>query len=158
MCIWNLEKRYWWTSLQGRNRDAGRENGLVDRVREERMGWTERVGLTYIHFVVFVQPLSRVHLYVTPWIAACQAFLSFTIFLSLLKLTFIELLMPSNHPVLCHPLLLLTSVFPSIRVFSSESAFHSRWPKCWSFSFSNSPSNEYSGWFPLGFTGLISFK
>ena len=77
-------------------------------------------------------------------------FLSFTISRSLLKLTSIELVMPSNHLILCHPLLLLPSIFPSITVFSNESLLHIRWPKCWSFSFSISPSNEYS-W-------LISFK
>ena len=81
----------------------------------------------------------------TPWTAACQVSPSFTISRSLLKLTSIESVMPSNHLVLCCPLLLLPSTFPSIRVFSSESAFCKRWPKCWSFSVSISPSNEYSG-------------
>ena len=81
----------------------------------------------------------------TPWTAAHQAPLSFTISQSLLKLMSIEFRMPSNHLTLCHPLLLLPSIFPSIRVFSSESAFHSRWPKYWSFIFSISTSNEYSG-------------
>ena len=75
---------------------------------------------------------------------------------SLLKLMSIEQVMPSNHLILCCPLLLLPSVFPSIRVFSSESALHIRWPNYWSFSFSISPSNEYSDCFPLGWTGLIS--
>ena len=92
--------------------------------------------------------LSRVQLFVTPWTAACQASLSLTIFQSLLKLISIESVMPSNHIVLYHPLLLLPSVFPSIRVFSNESGIRIRWPKYWSFSIS--PSNEYSG--------LISFK
>ena len=93
---------------------------------------------------------------VTPWTVALQAFLSFTISWSLLKLMSIESVMPSNHLILCHPLLLLPSIFPSIRVFSNESALHIRWPKYWSFSFSISPSNEYSGlvsfwidWFDL---------
>ena len=86
----------------------------------------------------------------TPWTAARQASLSFTISRSLLKLMPIESVMPTNHLILCHLLLLLPSVFPSIRVFSNESALHIRWPKYWSFSFSISPSNEYSG--------LISFK
>ena len=81
----------------------------------------------------------------TPWTAACQASLSFTISWSLLKLMAIELVMPSNHLILCHPLLLPPSIFPSIRVFSNESALCIRWPKYWSFSFSISPSNEYSG-------------
>ena len=106
--------------------------------------------------VVVVQLLSRVQLFVTPWTAARQASLSFTISCSLLKLLPIESVMPSNHPVLCHPLLLLPSIFPSIRVFSNESVLSIRWPKFWSFSFSISPSNEYSGlicfridWFDL---------
>ena len=80
-----------------------------------------------------------------PWTAACQASLSITNSQSLLKLMSIESVMPSNHLIVCHPLFLLTSIFPSIRVFSKESVFHIRWPKYWSFSFSISPSNEYSG-------------
>ena len=96
-----------------------------------------------------VQLLSRVQLFVTPWTAACQASLSITNSWSLLKLMSIESVMPSNHLILCHPLL-LPSIFPRIRVFSSESVLHIRWPKYWSFSFSISPSNEYSG--------LISFR
>ena len=89
-----------------------------------------------------VQSLSRVQLFVTPWTAAHQAFLSITNFWSLLKLMSIELVMPSNHLILCCPLL-LPSVFLSIRVFSNESVFCIRWPEYWSFSFSISPSNEY---------------
>ena len=81
----------------------------------------------------------------TPWTAAHQASLSFTIFWSLLKLMSIESVLPSHHLILCHPLLLLPSIFPSIRVLSSESVLRIRWPKYWSFSFSISPSNEYSG-------------
>ena len=80
----------------------------------------------------------------TPWTAACQASLSITNSQSLLKLMSIESVMPSNHPILCHPLLLLPSIFPSIRAFSNESVLHIRWPKYWNFSFSISPSNEYS--------------
>ena len=87
---------------------------------------------------------------VTPQTAACQASLSIINSQSLLKLMFIESVIPSNHLILCHPLLLLPSIFPSIRVFSKESVLHIRWPKGWSFSFSISPSNEYSG--------LISFR
>ena len=79
----------------------------------------------------------------TPWTAACQASLSFTISWSLLKFMSIESVMPPNHLMLCCPLLLLSSIFPSIRIFSSESVLHIRWPKYWSFSFSISPSNEY---------------
>ena len=85
-----------------------------------------------------------------PMTAAHQAFLSFTISLSLLKLMSTELMIPSNHLILCHPLLLLSSILPSIKVFSSELALRIRWPKYWSFSFSNRPTNEYSG--------LISFR
>ena len=96
-----------------------------------------------------VQLLGCVRLFVTPWTAACQGFLSFTISQSLLRFTSIELVMPSNHLV-CHPLLFLPSIFPSIRVFSSELALCIRWPKYWSFSFSINPSSEYSG--------LISFR
>ena len=102
--------------------------------------------------MVVVQLLSRVQLFATPWTTACQASLSFTISQSLLKLMSIESMMPSNHLILCLPLLLLPSVFPSIRIFSSESALHIRWPKYWSFSLSISPSNEYS-WLILDFPG-----
>ena len=91
-----------------------------------------------------VQSLSRVRLFVTPWTAACQASLSITNSRSLLKLTSIESVMPSNHLILCHPLLLPPSIFPRIRVLSNESVLRIRWPKYWSFSFSISPSNEYS--------------
>ena len=92
-----------------------------------------------------VQSLSCVQLFATPWTAARQASLSFTNSWSLLKLMSIELVMPSNHRILCHPLLLLPSVFPYIGVFSNESALCMRWPKYWSFSFSIGPSSEYSG-------------
>ena len=97
-----------------------------------------------------VQLLSHVWLFATPWTAAYQASLSITNSRSPPKPMCIELVMPSNHLILCHPLLLLPSIFPSIRVFSNESVLHIRWPKYWSFSFSISPSNEYSG--------LISFR
>ena len=96
-----------------------------------------------------VQLLSRVQLFKTPWIAGHQASLSITNCQSLLKLMSIKLVVPSNHLILCHPLLLLHSIFPSTRVFSNESALHIRWPNYWSFSFIISASNEYSG--------LISF-
>ena len=96
-----------------------------------------------------VQLLSRVRLFVTPWTAAHQASLSITNSRSLLKLMSLELVTPSNHLILCHPLLLLLSVFPSMKVFSSESVLPIRWPKYWSFSFNISPSNEYSG--PISF-------
>ena len=103
-----------------------------------------------------VQSLSQVWLFVNPWTAACQASLSITNSQSLPKLMSIESVMLSNHFILYRPLLLLPSIFPSFRVFSDESALHIRWPKYWSFSFSISPSNEYSGltsfridWFDL---------
>ena len=90
-----------------------------------------------------VQLLSHVRLFVTPWTTACQASLSITNFWSLPKLMSIELVMLSNHLILCHPLLLLPSIFPNNRVFSNESALCIRWPKHWSFSFNISPSNEH---------------
>ena len=98
---------------------------------------------------ISVQSLSRVQLFATPWTAAHQASLSITNSQSLLKLMPIESVMPSNHLTLCRPLL-PPSIFPSIRVFSNESAFCIRWPEYWSFSFNITPSNEYSG--------LISFR
>ena len=97
-----------------------------------------------------VQLLSLVRLLVTPWTAACQASLSITTFPSLLKLMSIKSVMPASHVILCHPLLLLPSTFPSIGVFFNESVLRIRWPKYWSFSFSINPSDEYSG--------LISFR
>ena len=103
-----------------------------------------------IIIVVVVQSLSRVRLFATPWTAAHQASLSITNSKSFLKFMSIKSVMPSNHLILCHLLLLLPSIFPSIRVFSNESVLPIRWPKYWSFSFSISPSNEYSG--------LISFR
>ena len=102
------------------------------------------------HHFSSVQSLSCALLFVTPWTATNQASLSITKSQSLLKLMSFESVMPSNHLILCHPLLLPPSIFPRIRVFSNESALHIRWPKYWSFSFNISPSNEYSG--------LISFK
>ena len=102
-----------------------------------------------IIFSESVQSLSHVRLFATPWTAACQASLSITNSQSLPKLMSIELAMPSNHLILCRPLLLLPSIFPSIRAFSSESVLRIRWPKYWSFSFSISPSNKYSGLIPF---------
>ena len=115
-------------------------NNIIDQVPRERQPQQA--------FAVVVQWLSRVRLFVTPWTATCQASQSFTISQSLLKLRSIESVMPSNHLILCRPLLLPPSIFPSI--FSNKSTLHIRWPKYWSFSFSISPSNEYSG--------LISFR
>ena len=99
-----------------------------------------------------VQSLSRVRLFATPWTAACLAFLSITHSQNLLKLMSIILVMPSNHLIYCCPLLLLPAIFPSIRVFSNDSAFCIMWPKYWSFSFNNSPSVNTQCWFPLGLT------
>ena len=93
-----------------------------------------------------------------PWTAACQASLSFTISQILLKLMSIELVMPSNHLALCYPLLLLPSLFPSIRIFSSESDRHIRWPKYWSSASASVLPMNFQGWFPLGLTGLISLQ
>ena len=97
-----------------------------------------------------VQSLSRVRLSVTPWTAACQASLSITNSRSSLKLLSIKLVMPSSYLILCHPLLLLPSIFPSLRVFSNKPVLCIRWPRDWSFSFSISPSNEHPG--------LVSFR
>ena len=99
----------------------------------------------YGTWISSVQLLSHVLLFVTPWTAACQASLSITNSQSLLKLLSIESVIPSNHLILCCPLILLPSIFPSIRVFSNESVLCIRWPKYWSFSFNISPSNEHSG-------------
>ena len=101
-------------------------------------------------YITSVQLLSGVRLFATAWIAACQASLSITNSQSLLKLMSIESVIPSSHLMLCHSLLLLPSIFPSIRVFSNESILRTRWPKYWSFSFNISPSSEHSG--------LISFR
>ena len=115
-------------------------------------------GISFLSCIQFssVQSLSRVQLFATTWTAAHQASLSIINSWSLLKLMSIELVMPSNHLILCRPLLLLPSIFPSIRVFSNESVLRIRWAKYWRFSFSISPSNEYSGlislqmdWFDL---------
>ena len=113
---------------------------------------TQTHGGLKLHSLEFssVQLLSHVWLFATPWTVVSQASLSINNSQSLCKLMSIESVMPSNHLILCHPLLLLPSIFPSIRVFSNESVLHIRWPKCWSFSFKISPSNEYSG--------LISFR
>ena len=103
-----------------------------------------------LNYFSSVQSLSHVQLFATPWTAAHQASLSITNFQSLPKLMSTESVIPSNHLILCRPLLLLSSIFPSIRVFSNESALHIRWPKYWSFSFNISPATEHPG--------LISFR
>ena len=117
-------------------------------------------NMTLTYIVVFVQSLSCVWFFAIPWTAACQASLSLPISWSLLKLMSAELVMPSNQLIFCHPILLLPSILPSIRVFPNELAVCIRWPVYWSFSFS--PSNEYSGLISLGnqfgLTGLISLQ
>ena len=121
----------------------------------QQNAWIETKGFSWTYELLncnisSVQSLSRVQLFATPWTTAHQASLSITNSQSLLKLMSIESVMPYNHLILCRPLLLLPSIFPSIRVFSNESALCIRWPKCWSFSFNISPSNEHPG--------LISFR
>ena len=119
------------------------EEGLAQKTSSE---WLfSRVKLYGIWWSSSVQSFSHVWLFVTPWTAARQASLSITNSRSLLKLMSIDSVMPSNYLILCRPLLLLPSIFPSIRVFSNESALLIKWPKYWSFSFSISPSNELSG-------------
>ena len=110
--------------------------------------WT--FGLLPLRSISSVQSLSCVQLFATPWTAARQASLSITNSQSLPRLLSIESVMPSNHLILCRPILLLPSIFPSVGVFSNESALHVRWPKYWSSSFNISPSNEHPG--------LISFR
>ena len=121
-------------------------------------GWVWPWNIAWLVFISSVQLLNWVRLFVTSWTAAHQASLSITNSRSLLKLMCIESVMPSNHVILCHPLLLLPSVFPTIRVFSNESVLRIRWPKYWSFSFSISPSNDRQDWFPLGWTRWISLQ
>ena len=137
-----------WTEMRSMLLDTGEKVILAIK-------W-QRPWLNCVYVPVFcgrfsaVHLLSRVRPFATPWTAAHQACLSITNSWSLPKLISIELVMPSNHLILCHPCLLLPSIFPSIRVFSNESVLCIRWPNYWSFSFSISPSNEYSG--------LISFR
>ena len=128
------------------------ENPMDSRwatVLRSAQSWTWLKQLS-THVLYSVQSLNHVQLFATQWTAACQASLSITNSWSLLRLMSIESVMPSKHLIPCRPLLLLPSIFPSIRVFSNESVLHIRWPKNWSFCFSISPSNEYSG--------LISFR
>ena len=116
------------------------------------------INISYHSVSVSVQSLSRVRLFATPWTAVHQGSLFIANSWSLLKLMSVESLMPSNHLILCCPLLLPPSAFPCIRVFSNESALCMRRPKYWSFSFSISPSNEHPGLSPLGWTGWISLQ
>ena len=114
------------------------------------VGMCERIYIFSLSLSVVVQSFSCIQLFVTPWTAAHQAPLLSTISWSLLKFMSFKSVMPSNELIFCHPLLLLPSILPSIRIFSNESVLHIRWPNYWSSSFSISPSNEYSG--------LISFR
>ena len=137
--------------------DRGASWATVHRVLKS---WTQlkwlsmhphiRINASVMDLWGSVQSLNHVQIFATPGTAARQASLSITISQSLLKLMSIKLVMPSNHFILCHPLILQPSIFPSIRVFTNESVLRIRWPKYWSFSFSISPCNEYSG--------LISFR
>ena len=127
----------------------------ISNFLEEIFGLSHSIVFLYFFALInakfsSLQSLILVRLFATPWTAAYQDSLSITNSWSLLKLMSIESMMPSNHLIVCHHLLLLPSIFPSIQVFSNESALHIRWPKYWSFSFSISPSSEYSG--------LISFR
>ena len=126
------------------------ENSEWRKVISDLIRNSEFCRLYWRQTISSVQLLSHVRLSAMPWTAACQTSLSSTNSQSLLKLMSVESVMPSNHLILCHPLLLLPSIFPSIRVFSNESVLQIRWPKYWSFSFIISHSNEYSG--------LISFR
>ena len=144
-CSVNTQKHIY---LVGQKIHSGLAKKFIHSCPKSSFGWK---------WIVFGQPnissvqsLSRVWLFVTPWTAAHQASLSITNSRSLLKLMSIELVMPSNHLILCRSLLLLPSIFPSIRVFSNESALRIRWPKYWSFSVNISPSNEH--------LGLISYR
>ena len=118
----------------------------------------ELSGTQHILDLSPVQSLSRVQFFAMPWTATYQVSLSITTFQSLLKLMSITSTMPSNHLILCHPLLLLPSIFTSIRVFTNESVLPSRWPKYQSFSFNISPSNEYSGLISFRMDGWISLQ
>ena len=138
-----------WSYLQNRNRIIDVANKLI--VTKEGKDWRIHFGIGTDNIQSSsIQSLGHVWLFATPWTAAYQASLPITNSQSLLKFMSNQLVMPSNHFILCHPLLLPPSMFPSIKVFSKESVLCIRWPKYWSFSFSISPSNEYSG--------LISFR
>ena len=143
----------WWTSAVGPLNSSPSDQIQGQRIRQNLK--TEKKDFS-LYAISSVQSLSRVWLFVTSCTAAHQASLSITNSQSLLKFMSIESVMPSNHLILCRPLLLLPSIFPSIRIFSNESIFHIRWPKYWSFSFS--PSNEYSGLISLRLTGWISLQ
>ena len=135
---------------------------LIKRIKRSHIHVTPKSYLTrlcpFISSVSSVQSLSCVRLFATAWIAACQASLSITNSWTLLKPMSIESVISSSHFILCHPLLLLPPIPPSIRVFSNESILHIRWPKSWNFSFSISPSNEHPGLISFRWTGCISLQ
>ena len=153
---------------QGRMMENDREGAVREKREYSESVWSlkavwetfqEGEDLLSVQFSS-VQSLSHIRLFVTPWIAACQGSLSITNSWSLLKIMSIELLMPSSHLILCRPLLLLSPVPPSIRVFSNESTLCMRWPKYWSFSFNISPSNEHPGliFFRMGWLDLLAVQ
>ena len=137
-------------SLKSCGVPVSKRGNLSAREGERSWNLIQRRVNNFKSMIVVVQSSSRVPLFTTLWATACQASLSITNSRILPKFMSIELVMPSNHLTLCHPLLLLPSIFPRIRVFSNESAVHIRWPKYWSFNYSISPSKVYSG--------LISFR
>ena len=141
----SMNRGAWWAVV---HRVAGSQTQLSDFTFTFHF---HALVYTYTHTVEYsVQSLSPIQLSETPWTVTCQAYLSITNSQSLLKFMSVESVMPSNHLILCRPLLLLPSIFPTIRVFSNESALRIRWPKYWSFSFNISASNEHPG--------LISFR
>ena len=144
--IWFFNLSYWFMTMAIQSPSILPSRGtLIQMTTDICFNLLFHQCLLSDEIVVIVQSLSHVWVLVTPWTAACQDSLSFTISWNLLGFMSLELMMPSNHLILCCPLLLLHSIFPSIRVFSNDSALRIMWPKYWSFLFSNSPSNEYSG-------------
>ena len=129
-------------------------------VKDFKISWRKTIIVAHCFHISSVQSLSHVWLFMTPWTAVLQASMSITNSCSLPKLMSIDFVMPSNFLVLCHPLFLPPPIFPSIRVFSNESALHIRWPKYWSFSFNISPSNEHPGLISLrmGWLDLLSVQ
>ena len=153
--VWVNSGSWWWTGRPGMLRFMGSQSVGHDWAIE--LNWTEctpEINVTYVNYVV-VQSPSCAQLFTTPWTTAYQASLSFIISQSFLKLMSIESVMPSSHLILCCPLLPLCSIFPSVRVFSNESALCIRWPRYWSFTFSISLPMSIQGWFLLGWIDLI---
>ena len=147
--------KLWWPSLVGTVLSILKKEFITPSlslcsILFWKLNYLNTLFIVGIFWFLFVHSLHHVWLFVTPWTAALQTSLSFTISQSLLKLMYIESMVPSNHLILCHPLLLLPSIFLKIRVISNELALCIRWPKYWSFSFSISTPNEYQG--------LISFR